>query len=185
MKIVTVISLVLSVAALGIAFYAVNNIDTVKGDQGEQGIQGEQGEQGSRGLQGVQGVQGIIGVQGVKGDKGVKGDVGKDAVVDLNILASKVEAIINPPVINPIFSTNNGDGNFAPTFAVTTAKDYTFKFTHFGAGEFDVSLVNADGDVDVLVNSNGHLQMTKVVNLSVQTYTLRVSASGDWTISVK
>lgn len=187
---VIVVTAIIAIAAFAMSYDSQVAVQGDKGDKGDQGIQGIQGEQGIRGIQGIQGIQGIlgIGIQGLKGDKGDKGDIGiagTTPVIDLNSLASKVEKLLDEDNETPYWSTSGTNGNYAPEFSIGYARDYTFTFTHFGADEFEVSLVDADGIVTVLLNSDGHLQMTKTIYLSQEVYTLRVSATGSWIVSLK
>jgi len=117
--------------------------------QGPQGIPGMQGEQG---IQGVPGPQGIPGQQGMQGVQGLQGPAGKDGVCNpedcanmgvlpyLNAYASVAQ------VIQPY---NAG--------AVADQVKFDQQNANSGALDFDVSQMNATGDIKFLKHGVYHM----------------------------
>lgn len=170
---------------VGITSFAISqkSVTAVKGDQGIQGIVGEQGLRGYQGLQGLQGIAGIVGKDGVNGKDGING---KDAVVNLDTLTTQVANLLEDRENQPEFSTSGAAGNFSAKFKVDSTEQYDITLEHFGSGDFEVSLVDWNDNVDVLIDSQGHLKTTKPRNLTEnKEYTLRVSAAGDWKVVIE
>lgn len=171
----SLVVIALSASALFFSLTAEKKI-VETGVQGIAGIAGEKGEQGLRGYQGI---------PGVKGDKGDKGDAGANAVVDYNLLSTKVADILADREDQPLFLTDGGVGNFTRSFTVEDAGEYHITLSHWGIGDFKVSLVDEDNNVVVLIDTEGHIKTVDTRNLDEETYTLRISSTGDWEVEVE
>ncbi len=164
------------VVAIVVSFGAVSLFqpdipELTKGDTGEQG------EQGLRGFTGV-GSQGPVGKDGVGKD-------GKDAVVDIDAITSAVIDEIEDRDNQVTFAFSGEGGDYASEFDVADTDSYKFAIKHFGSGDFDASIEDEDGNVSTLIDTSGHLSFVDTRTLEEGTYTVRVSADGNWSVEIE
>ena len=115
-------------------------------EQGPQGVPGLQGPQGVQGVPGVQGIPGQTGAQGPQGTQGPKGDPGKDCDCSEGVL----------PYANVYASI----AQVVQAFNVPALSDQVLfdKQNAVSAGDFDLTMMNANGDIKFLKHGIYHVQ---------------------------
>lgn len=149
-----------------------------------EAIKGEQGDKGTRGVAGIQGAAGPAGKAGKDGKDGAGGKDGKAAVINMDKLADNVADILDEREDASVVNFGGNSGSYALEFEIEDAGSYDFVLTHYGSGDFDVSLEDEDGFLYSLVDAQGHINITKSRVLDKATYILRVSADGEWLAEV-
>ncbi len=115
-------------------------------EQGPQGVPGLQGPQGIQGVPGPQGIPGQMGAQGPQGLQGPKGEPGQDCDCEgsempyLNVYASAAQ------LVQPY---NAG--------AVSDQVLFNSQNANSGALDFDVTQMNANGDIKFLKHGIYHM----------------------------
>lgn len=179
------VSLVIAIlVVLGYGFInPASELPVGDGGVGIEGPAGKDGADGRDGLRGATGAQGPIGPMGPMGPVGPKGADGKDASVNIQTLARLVADELDRDIFNTTYSGATGDST--RTFHIDEAGTYDFTSTHFGAGDFDVSIRKDGGSLVNLVDSEGHVRAEVAKTLSSGNYTLYVSATGNWTVEIE
>lgn len=137
--------------------------------------------QGERGLRGFQG-EAIVGPGGKDGEDGKDG---KNASIDIDDLTDRVIDKIKERGDNLVFSFSGMGGNFSSDFEVNSSDDFEFVIKHFGSNDIDVSIEDEGGNINVLIDSSGHISYTDTRNLSEGVYIIRVSADGEWSVDIE
>lgn len=147
--------------------YTYIDIEDLKGDRGDRGFVGAMGGMGATGAMGATGTPGV------------------DADIDLDDLTDDVIDEIEDREDADVFTFDGEDGDYTLELDIRHDGDYRFEIRHFGSDDFDVSLEDEDGDVEMLVDGEGHLSHIMTRDLERGDYILRVSADGDWNIEVE
>ena len=153
--------------------------EAIKGEVGEAGPRGPQGAQGIQGLPGV-GLQGLTGKDGKDGKDGV---AGKDALVDIKKLAKAVQEELDRDILDVTLTGDEGDST--RTLVIAEDGTYDLVLTHFGSGDFDVSVKKSDGNLVNLLAKTGHVNAEISHFFEDGTYTVYVSATNDWIVKVE
>lgn len=142
-----------------------------------EALKGADGKDGARGYTGAKGVAGEAGEDGMTGADGADG---ADAEVDIDDILDELED--REAERDGEYELSGDAGNYREDIELEE-EDYEVDIRHFGAEEFKVSLVDEEGDITVLVDTDGHYSDTIAFSSpDDEEYELRVSADGDWRI---
>ena len=151
------------------------NLEELKGAQGDKGDRGPSGYAPAA-------KHGKDGKDGADGKDGVDG---KNASFSLTELTDAVVEEIEDREESDTWTFSNDDGDYEYSLDISESDNYKFTKTHCGSGELIVSLEDEDGNIDTLIDTDGHVNDTDIRFLNREDYIIHVSADGDWKVKVE